>query len=109
MTTIIAITPKEAELLEAANITKAEFAGVPTRKHTRVLKRLIDEADVVLAVYVDPAAMRLGTSIIKGEGQLELIRITGASVEMKMRVIHVKERAEAEAMRRVFGDGARLQ
>lgn len=107
ITTTFTSDPSDIELLEAAALTKAEFAGVSKRKHTKVLRRLIDEADLVLGVFVEDGSLR--TWIIKGELQLELIRHTKVSMEMATRVIHVRQAEEAEAMRRTIGDGARLQ
>lgn len=105
-TTFRTTDPREVEMLAAANHTRAQFDRVPPRKHTKVLKRLIADAEIVLGIYVEDGSLK--TTIIKGEMRLEMIGQADAAIHVGARVIHVREAAEAEAMRQVFGDGARL-
>lgn len=100
----LAVTPEMAQLVEQANATKAEFEGVPVREHTKVLKRLIDAADVALGIYFN--AGNLGIHVIKGQRVVEAVASAREGLPATVRVIHVRDPEEAEAMRRVYGDGS---
>lgn len=99
-------TDRTEDLLRRAALTQAEFSAAPRSEHTQILHRIIEEADVVLGLYFDGGSIQ--TWIIKGEMRLKGILISDFPQEMNFRVIPISVAEEAEAMRRVLGDGARV-
>jgi hypothetical protein len=89
----------------ALDRTRADFAKVPTSEHTRLLKTIIAENDVVFGVFHDDEDPR-GWShvIIKGEQALsESVRTK--TVDLKTAAIPCQEAEEALAMRQVVAAG----
>jgi hypothetical protein len=93
------------QIKTALDRTRANFAKVPTREHTRLVQVIIAENDVVLGVFYDDEDPR-GWShvVIKGEQALsESVRTT--TVDLKTAAIPCEEADEAWAMRQVFVAG----
>jgi hypothetical protein len=94
------------QIKRALDRTRADFAKVPTSEHTRLLKAIIAENDVVLGVFNDDEDPR-GWShvIIKGEQALSESVRTKTTVDLKTAAIPCQEADEAWAMRQVFAAG----
>ena len=93
------------QIKRALDRTRADFAKVPTSEHTRLLKTIIAENDVVFGIFNDDEDPR-GWShvIIKGERALsESVRTK--TVDLKTAAIPCQEAEEAWAMRQVFAAG----
>jgi hypothetical protein len=94
------------QIKRALDRTRADFAKVPTSEHTRLLKAIIAENDVVLGIFNDDEDPRgWGHVIIKGEQALSESARTKTTVELKMAAIPCQEADEALAMRQVFDAG----
>jgi hypothetical protein len=94
------------QIKRALDRTRADFAKVPTSEHTRLLKAIVAENDVVLGVFNDGEDPR-GWShvIIKGEYALSESARTKTTVDLKTAAIPCQEAEEALAMRQVFAGG----
>ena len=93
------------QIKRALDRTRADFAKVPTSEHTRLLKAIIAENDVVLGVYNDEDPRGWSHVIIKGEQALSGSVRTKTTVDLKTAAIPCQEADEAWAMRQVYAAG----
>jgi len=91
-------------LVEMANANRDHI--LRSGSHTAALAEIIGEGDVVWGIWQDETCpYGVDSMIIKGRGRLMLIGQSTRGIAIKMTAVLCIEFAEAEAMRRVFGDG----
>jgi hypothetical protein len=103
--TYIADHPEYAAMIQQALAqTTAAFANTPSRQQTALLKKIIEDSDVCIGVFDDPASPQgSGHLIIKGAQVLMGIAGNGRGATLNLAVIPCREPAEAHAMKQVFG------
>jgi len=89
----------------SALLNKAKFARTPEKKHAKLLKKIISQADIVFGLFEDPDHPNsYDISLIKGSRMLAEVVRSGNKGAFNVQGIHCRELAEALAMNHVFGD-----
>ena len=89
------------ELVRVANRHEALMDGT-----IAPVKRIVDNADVVWAVFNDPDEVGVGTLIIKGSSALDEAAAGRWPTELRCTAIKTIDRNMAIVAREVLGDGA---
>lgn len=100
----LASNPEYAAMIRRAlNQTDALFASTPSRHHTALLEKIIEDSDICLGVFNDPDSPQgWNHLIIKGTHALKQNARNGPSEELKLAAISCRDPEEAHAMKQVL-------